>query len=230
MSNTAENEILTGSTRRLNVEEPHAHYSYDITKFFGAEILPLHEDYYPRPSKQGDGAIDLKARIEPLGSLALTEAFEKLVHYLATRNASVFVNGELINEESVEAIQEKVKDKFVVIYPSETATIQTGFKIATFCHIVGLVANFRVQPRSGLANKFGVTVLNSPGLVDPNYRGEVGVILTNLGSTIQIFTDKARIAQGVLALEGDPSAGIYRQVDKLSETNRGEGAYGSTGV
>ncbi len=198
-------------------------------KSFGARILALDESYFPTPSKEGDGAVDLKARIEPVGQLKKEKIFQDLWLELDDESINICINGEHTNN-NLDEIQKKVGDKFVVLYPGERQLIPVGFKIATYCHLPDMVANFRVQPRSGLALKHGVTVLNSPGLVDPNYRGEVGVILINHGEDIEIFTDGARIAQGVLAIEADPSSGIYEAVESLSETNRGEGGYGSSGV
>lgn len=85
----------------------------------------------------------------------------------------------------------------------------------------------QVRPRSGLALKHGITVLNSPGTIDADYRGEVGVILINLGQEAFVINDGERIAQMVIAR--------YEQVkllsvEKLDETERGEGGFGHSGV
>ena len=85
----------------------------------------------------------------------------------------------------------------------------------------------QVRPRSGLALKKGISVLNSPGTIDADYRGEVGVILVNLSSETFIVEDGERIAQLVFAKFEQAQWSV---VDELSETNRGEGGFGSTGV
>lgn len=85
----------------------------------------------------------------------------------------------------------------------------------------------QVRPRSGLALKHGVTVLNSPGTVDADYRGEVQVILANLGTEPFTITRGMRIAQMVVASYTQVS---WQQVDQLPETARGAGGFGSTGV
>jgi dUTP pyrophosphatase len=85
----------------------------------------------------------------------------------------------------------------------------------------------QVRPRSGLAFKKGVTVLNSPGTVDADYRGEVGVILVNLSSEEFIIEDGERIAQMVIAKHEQAN---WIEVDILDETERGSGGFGSTGV
>lgn len=84
----------------------------------------------------------------------------------------------------------------------------------------------QIRPRSGLAFKFGVTVLNSPGTIDADYRGEIGVILINHGEVPFIINHGDRIAQMVLAKHEQAE---WEEVDSLEETKRGEGGFGSTG-
>ncbi|HDZ04498.1 hypothetical protein LCGC14_0079040 [marine sediment metagenome] len=85
----------------------------------------------------------------------------------------------------------------------------------------------QVRPRSGLAAKKGVTVLNAPGTIDADYRGEIGVILVNLSGEDFIVENGERIAQMVIAKH---ERAEWNVVDNLSETARGEGGFGSTGV
>jgi dUTP pyrophosphatase len=109
----------------------------------------------------------------------------------------------------------------VEIAPGGRALIPTGFAIA-------LPAGFeaQVRPRSGLAIKNGITVLNSPGTIDADYRGEIGVILANLGSAMFTVTRGLRIAQLVVA----PVARVAWQLaTALPESARGTGGFGSTG-
>lgn len=84
----------------------------------------------------------------------------------------------------------------------------------------------QIRPRSGLAFKFGVTVLNSPGTIDADYRGEIGVILINHGEVPFIINHGDRIAQMVLAKHEQAE---WEEVDSLEETKRGEGGFGHTG-
>jgi dUTP pyrophosphatase len=84
-----------------------------------------------------------------------------------------------------------------------------------------------VRPRSGLAAKKGITVLNAPGTVDADYRGEIGVILVNLSNDDFIINDGERIAQLVIAKHERVE---WEEVEMLSETERGAGGFGSTGV
>jgi dUTP pyrophosphatase len=110
----------------------------------------------------------------------------------------------------------------IVLKPLERAIIKTGLFIAL---PIGFEA--QVRPRSGLAAKKGITVLNSPGTVDADYRGEIGVILVNLSNEEFVVNDGERIAQLVIAKH---ERVIWQEVDVLSETERGAGGFGSTGV
>lgn len=110
----------------------------------------------------------------------------------------------------------------VVLHPLERRLIPTGLYIA-------LPAGYeaQVRPRSGLAYKKGVTVLNSPGTIDADYRGEVMVLLINLSQDDFVVSDGERIAQMVVARHEVAS---FCEVEVLDETQRGAGGYGHTGV
>ncbi|SNR17775.1 dUTP diphosphatase [Tenacibaculum jejuense] len=110
----------------------------------------------------------------------------------------------------------------VVLKPLERAIIKTGLFIAL---PQGYEA--QVRPRSGLAAKKGITVLNSPGTVDADYRGEIGVILVNLSNDEFTVNDGERIAQLVIAKHERVN---WQEVSVLNETERGAGGFGSTGV
>jgi dUTP pyrophosphatase len=94
---------------------------------------------------------------------------------------------------------------------------------------IALPAGFeaQVRPRSGLALKKGITVLNTPGTIDADYRGEIGVVLINLSQEDFIVNDGERIAQMVIARHEKAD---FIEVEVLDETERGEGGYGHTGV
>lgn len=113
-------------------------------------------------------------------------------------------------------------DAAITLKPLERAIIKTGLFIAL---PVGYEA--QVRPRSGLAAKKGITVLNSPGTVDADYRGEIGVILVNLSNEEFIVNDGERIAQLVIAKHERVN---WQEVAVLDETERGAGGFGSTGV
>ena len=110
----------------------------------------------------------------------------------------------------------------LTLAPGDRALIPTGIAIGLPC---GFEA--QIRPRSGLAVKHGVTILNSPGTIDADYRGEIGVILINHGDQPFTVTRGMRIAQMVV----QPVIGAqWREVDALDETDRGDGGFGSTGT
>ena len=109
----------------------------------------------------------------------------------------------------------------ILLKPMQRALIKTGLFIA-------LPDNHEAQirPRSGLAYKKGITVLNSPGTIDADYRGEIGVILINLSEDDFVVADGERIAQMIVA---PYTKAQWIDVEELSITERGEGGFGSTG-
>lgn len=113
-------------------------------------------------------------------------------------------------------------DESIILEPLGRALVNTGL-------FLELPHGYecQVRPRSGLAFKKGITVLNSPGTIDADYRGEVGVILINLSNEKFVIEDGERIAQLVFAKHEQAS---FIEVDVLSDTERGAGGFGSTGV
>ena len=113
-------------------------------------------------------------------------------------------------------------DTPITLRPMERRIIPTGLYIA-------LPPGFeaQVRPRSGLALKHGITVLNSPGTIDADYRGEISVLLVNLSTDDFIITEGERIAQMVIARH---EQGEFELTDELDDTERGAGGYGHTGV
>lgn len=113
-------------------------------------------------------------------------------------------------------------DAPVELQPLQRRLIPTGLRIAL---PTGYEA--QIRPRSGLALKHGITVLNSPGTIDADYRGEVGVLLCNLSDTPFTVNPGERIAQMVVARY---EQAVFVPVDTLDTTARGEGGYGHTGI
>lgn len=110
----------------------------------------------------------------------------------------------------------------VTLRPMERRLIPTGLYIA-----LPLGYEAQIRPRSGLALKHGVTVLNSPGTIDADYRGELMVLLVNLSAEDFVVNDGERIAQMVVARHETVD---FAEVSELDETERGAGGYGHTGV
>ena len=137
------------------------------------------------------------------------------------QNESKFDLPSYATKASAGADLKAVLDDPLELGPLERKIVPTGLKIAL---PEGYEA--QVRPRSGLASKHGITVLNAPGTIDADYRGEIGVILVNLSNTAFTIHPGERIAQLVVAK--------FEQIDwlptqQLSKTERGEGGFGSTG-
>lgn len=113
-------------------------------------------------------------------------------------------------------------DKDIVLKPNERKLVKTGLSMALSHGYEG-----QIRPRSGLALKNGITVLNTPGTIDSDYRGEICVILINLGCEDFVIERGMRIAQMVISSIIQPE---IVEVEELDETNRGIGGFGSTGV
>ncbi|MFK5880173.1 MAG: dUTP diphosphatase [Flavobacteriaceae bacterium] len=113
-------------------------------------------------------------------------------------------------------------DSSITLKPLERTIVKTGLYIA-----LPIGTEAQVRPRSGLAAKKGITVLNAPGTVDADYRGEIGVILINLSNDNFEINDGERIAQLVIAKH---ERADWVEVLELNETERGTGGFGSTGV
>ncbi len=109
----------------------------------------------------------------------------------------------------------------MVLKPLERALVPTGLFIE-----LPLGFEAQVRPRSGLAIKKGITVLNTPGTIDADYRGEIKVIIINLSNEDFVVKDGDRIAQMIIAAHQQAE---WIQVDKLEETSRGAGGFGHTG-
>lgn len=110
----------------------------------------------------------------------------------------------------------------LTLKPMERTIVKTGLFIEL---PAGVEA--QVRPRSGLAAKHGITVLNSPGTIDADYRGEIGVILINLSNEAFTINPGDRIAQMVIARHVQAD---FKEVEVLAETHRGSGGFGSTGI
>ena len=113
-------------------------------------------------------------------------------------------------------------DEPIILKPMERKLIPTGLCIAL---PQGYEA--QIRPRSGLALKHGITVLNSPGTIDADYRGEIGVVLINLSGGSFVIDPGTRIAQMVIACH---EQGEFIEVEELDETERGDGGYGHSGT
>ncbi|MFN3138265.1 MAG: dUTP diphosphatase [Allomuricauda sp.] len=138
----------------------------------------------------------------------INKSGHKLPHYETLASAGMDLRADL--------------ESPITLKPLERAIVPTGLYMEL---PVGYEA--QVRPRSGLAAKKGITVLNAPGTIDADYRGNVGVILINLSNEDFTVENGERIAQMVIAKH---ERAVWVEVEALSETDRGEGGFGSTGT
>ena len=113
-------------------------------------------------------------------------------------------------------------DQAITLAPLERSLVKTGLFVE-----IPIGYEIQVRPRSGLAFKKGITVLNSPGTIDADYRGEISVLLVNLSSELFVIDDGERIAQLVLASHEQAR---WQEVEILEDSDRGQGGFGSTGT
>ncbi|MDR2017866.1 MAG: dUTP diphosphatase [Syntrophobacterales bacterium] len=113
-------------------------------------------------------------------------------------------------------------DEPFILSPADRALISTGIHVS-----IPEGYEAEIRPRSGMANKFGVTIVNTPGTIDADYRGEIKVILINLGKEPFVIKNGDRIAQMVFR---SVARARFKAVDTLPETDRGKGGFGSTGI
>lgn len=114
-----------------------------------------------------------------------------------------------------------LRDAGVVLLPMQRAIVPTGFRVE-----IPLGFEMQIRPRSGLAVKYGISLPNTPGTIDSDYRGPLGVALINLGAEAYVIRHGDRIAQMIVA---PVVQARFEVVDSLSDTARGEGGFGSTG-
>ncbi len=150
--------------------------------------------------------------------MSLTIEFKKLDHFGELR-LPAYETALAAGADLRAAVPE---DAPMVLAPGERALVPTGLAMA-------LPAGYEAQirPRSGLAYKHGLTVLNTPGTIDADYRGEVKVLLINHGAEAFTINRGERIAQMIIAPITQPE---FKVVSELSDTERGAGGFGSTGV
>ena len=160
-------------------------------------------------------------RISPISKICVPKKIE-LKMQIKIINKS---NHELPNYETIASAGMDLRANIsepITLKSLERTIVKTGLFIEL---TIGYEA--QVRPRSGLAAKKGITVLNSPGTVDADYRGEIGVILVNLSNEDFVIENGERIAQLIIAKH---ERAEWIEVTELSETSRGEGGFGSTGV
>ena len=144
----------------------------------------------------------------------VNKSFNSLPEYSTEYSAGMDLRANLKDEEG--------NDKIISIAPGERALIPTGLYLS-----IPYGYEAQIRPRSGLAVKYGITVLNTPGTIDADYRGEIGVCLINHGNDTFDVHHGDRIAQIVFA---QVEQAVLVEVSELVNTKRGDGGFGHTGI
>ncbi len=212
-------------------------------------VEPGNEDFAPRVSRKGDAGADIKAFVKyEEGGISFSRLWQPFYWQYRSEwknHSKLYLNGEELNENNIPDyghytscatvqtyLSEISPTGAVLIAPGETVLVDTGFKvILPNTPEDGMVYQYIIVPRSGLAHKHGIVVTNSPGIIDSGYRGWVKVSLTNRSNNFHVFTHGARIAQGICERVVDQSeCRITTDEADVTATERGEGGFGSTKV
>lgn len=201
--------------------------------------LPGNEAFAPRPAHPSeDAGADIRAFAPDIKSEDAKDFYRDYEFAGFSAGAGLFINGQPLAARGYGKFVDALPSTGAIfVRPGETVLVETGFKIklpslkALGAPWNGLVPQYKIVPRSGLAHKHGIVVTNSPGIVDSGYRDWVRVSLTNRGTSFHVFTHGARIAQGLIEFAFDQSLAVITTSEALlDDTARGEGGFGSTSV
>lgn len=207
--------------------------------------LPGNEQFAPTPAHPGeDAGADIRVFIDPFSyhEDVLPEALSEYRSVFRTGQSPSLRSEPLlfIDAEQADAFNEaeclrkaQTAGGCVVIRPGSTVLVDTGFKVVlpSLYRGAGVVPYLKIVPRSGLAVKHGITVANSPGIVDAGYRDFVKVGLKNTSKNYHVFTHGARIAQALVAMAVDLSgAEVTTDESRLTASLRDKGGFGSTSL
>lgn len=189
--------------------------------------LIAEEGYYPTVSNVGDAGADLRAYITDKDKQFLNDSqVFAFVTACAVADYDLYINGTKVDSKAtvLDVLDALKNTNFIALAPNERKLVGTSVYIKELStDREGFVPVIDIRPRSGLAVKHGITVINSPGTVDQNYPNEIKVGLVNTGKDMHIFTDGTRIAQMVVSEVLDLSV--------LGSTgNTRSGGFGSTGI
>ncbi len=195
------------------------------------EYVLADPEFRPQRAVDRAAALDVKAYL----TAAPTDNFLESVRstqalFLAKYpEGSLYINGKKITEDlTIELLQQAEPQlRFFILAPSEQKIVNAGFKVGLSTDDPDKIATMLVCPRSGLACKNSITVINAPGIVDEHYPDWVGIGLVNHGSDLHLFSHGARIAQ-VMFLE--VCVAQERVVDALTTVGERKGGFGHTGV
>jgi dUTP pyrophosphatase len=195
------------------------------------EYVLAEPDFRPLRAIDRAAALDVKAYLPASPAGNLVESLQAMRTNFGSKypEGSLYINGKKINEELTTDLLRQYESqlRFFSLAPGEQKIINSGFKVGLSTDQPDKIATMLVCPRSGLACKNSITVINGPGIVDEHYPDWVGVGLINHGRDLHLFSHGARIAQ-VMFLE--VCVAQERVVDELTTVGERKGGFGHTGV
>jgi dUTP pyrophosphatase len=182
-----------------------------------------HPDFKPTQSVARSAGYDLRAYLADTRPLNWSE-------FTHSEVSGTFVNGQPVDYTRL--TNEKLNEhdplrRFVILRPGERTIVSAGFKLGLSTDTPGKIATMLICARSGLACKTGVTVINSPGIVDEQYPHTVGIGLVNMSNALHLFSHGSRVAQAIFCEVDEVDEFIVEQVDPEGDRI---GGFGSTGV
>jgi dUTP pyrophosphatase len=195
------------------------------------EYVLAEPEFRPQRAVDRAAALDIKAYLPSVPNPNFLESLQAIradfLHEYPT--GSLYINGKQVTEKlSIELLQQHESQlRFFILAPGEQKIINAGFKVGLSTDRSDKIATMLVCPRSGLACKNSITVINGPGIVDEHYPDWVGVGLINHGRDLHLFSHGARIAQ-VMFLE--VCVAQERVVDELTTVGERKGGFGHTGI
>ena len=195
------------------------------------EYVLANPEFRPQRAVDRAAALDVKAYLPSIPMPNFLESLQEIqVDFLhGYPTGSLYINGKQVTEKlSIELLQQHEPQlRFFILAPGEQKIINAGFKVGLSTDRPDKIATMLVCPRSGLACKNSITVINGPGIVDEHYPDWVGIGLINHGRDLHLFSHGARIAQ-VMFLE--VCMAQERVVDALTTVGERKGGFGHTGV
>lgn len=195
------------------------------------EYVLADPEFRPQRAVDRAAALDVKAYLPDAPAIDILESVKTTQQILLDRypQGSLYINGKKITEDLTADLlrQHEPQLRFFVLAPGEHAIVNAGFKVGLSTDEPNKIATMLVCPRSGLACKNSITVINSPGIVDEHYPDWVGIGLVNHGADLHLFSHGARIAQ-VMYIE--VCLAQESVVTELTTVGERQGGFGHTGV
>ncbi|WP_310488981.1 hypothetical protein [Chamaesiphon sp. VAR_69_metabat_338] len=203
---------------------------YERNSVISVEYVLADPEFRPLRAVDRAAALDVKAYLPTPTDNFLESVMATQALFIAKNpEGALYINGKKITEELTLGLLQQYEPqlRFLMLAPGEQKIVNAGFKVGLSTDDPNKIATMLVCPRSGLACKNSITVINAPGIVDEHYPDWVGIGLVNHGSDLHLFSHGARIAQ-VMYLEA--CVAQERVVEELTTVGERKGGFGHTGI